>query len=98
MRPDIPGDPNPNSRRTLGQDQEYFDQYNFITRNPDTAGCKEVRDENGFETHMETYHRSIDPFPYGRRLPPVGLQPIRSTVTVSHIYQEQCRSSNSVCI
>ncbi|KAF6223073.1 hypothetical protein HO173_013343 [Letharia columbiana] len=52
LRPDIRGDPNPNSGRTLGINQEWFDQVNFITRSPITLGCKAEPTE--LETWRET--------------------------------------------
>ncbi len=83
VRPDIPGSPNPNSGRTLGVDQEWFDQYNFITRVTKTKGCKDAY------TMLEAYHTKIEPFQYGGRSYPVGLQPLRSTITVSHTSQAE---------
>ena len=94
VRPDIPGDPNPNKGRTLGVDQEWFDQYNFIARNTGTRGCKD-QSSGGLTMTMETYYEGIEPFQYGRRLYPVGLQPLRTTITVSHVNQTESRPSNS---
>ena len=61
LRPDIPGDPNPNSGtgRTLGVNQEWFDQYNFIKRNPTTKGCKDAPGPDGLYTQLETYDTKI---------------------------------------
>lgn len=89
VRPDIPGDPNPNKGRTLGVNQEWFDQYNFITRSTTTKGCKDAPGPDGIYTLLETYDKKIEPFQYGRRLYPVGLQPLRSTTTVSHTNQAE---------
>ena len=97
LRPDIRGDPNPNSGRTLGRDQEWFDQYNFITRDPSTKGCKDEENHRGEPTELETYYEPIPPFLYGNRLPPVGtLQPTRSTISVSHLTQANSGTSNGV--
>lgn len=84
VRPDIPDDLDPNSGKDIGVDQEWFDQYNFIARNPTTKGCKDEGDADTDPTDLETYNQALLPLPYGRRLPPLGLQPVRSTVTVSH--------------
>ena len=40
--PDIANDPNPNSGRTLGHDQEWEDLTNHVRRHPTTQGCKDV--------------------------------------------------------
>ena len=71
--------------------KEWFDQFNFITRDPSTNGCLDGGRE---PTWMETYHRDIVPFLYGNRLAPSDLQEQRSTITVSHIGQDQNAGSN----
>ena len=81
-----PDDPNidPNSRRDDGVDQEWFDQDNFITRDPTTNGCQDLETDARGPTYMETFRQDIEPFVYGRRLVPLGLQEERSTISVSH--------------
>ena len=90
--PDIPGDPEPNSRRTLGKNQEWFDQYNYVRRDPSTRGCQDAG------TQMETFRQPMTAFIYGRRLFPPALAPRRSTVTVSRCQRNWIRHSNHACM
>ena len=91
MRPDIANDPVPNSGRDE-QHKEWFDQYNFISRDPSTHGCQDGGEE---PTWMETFHREIIPFMYGNQPPPPGLRLQRSTITVSHTYGPHIGPSKS---
>ena len=71
--PDIANDPNPNSRRTLGTDQEWEDLSNHVRRTETTQGCKDA------DTFGETFclHRAAAP---------PGYNPNRCTISVrSHV-------------
>ena len=86
--PDRENDPSPNSQKTAGVDQEWFDQYNWIRRSTDSLGCKNNGGANGLITQMETYSDQILPedlvgFEYNSRRPPADLAANRSTISVS---------------
>ncbi|KAM0805178.1 hypothetical protein BDR22DRAFT_885245 [Usnea florida] len=80
--PNVAGDPVPNSMRTDGVDKEWFDQFNFVTRDPTTSGCQDGADIADRPTWMETFRQEIIPFVYGNQRLPVGLRRQRSTITI----------------
>ena len=77
--PDRVGDPTPNRQKTLGVDQEWYDQINYMRRNTRTLGCQSIRP--GQTTIMETFNSPIiDLNGYNA---PTGLPYYRSVISVS---------------
>lgn len=72
--PDIYGDPNPNSRRKAGIDQEHEDVLNAIGRATDTLGCQ----DDG--TQAETYVTLRNP-----QNTVANQNPRRATITVGAV-------------
>ena len=91
--PDIPGAEDYdelNSQRVLGQDQEFFDRYNFVRRNTISLGCQDNNndDNDDDETQMEMNNAPISNPDlasgyYANYAIPSNLQPIRSVLSVS---------------
>ena len=67
--PDIPNDPNPNSKRPVGQ-QRWWDQVNYVFRASNTKGCKDTG------TYGETYRLA------SAVKAAAGQNPTRETITV----------------
>lgn len=89
--PDIPGAEDYdelNSQRVLGEDQEFFDRYNFVRRNTISLGCQDNNDDDDDVTQMEMNNAPISDEElasgyYANYAIPRNLQPIRSVLSVS---------------
>lgn len=88
--PDIPGaedDDELNSQRVLGDDQEFFDRYNFVRRNTRSLGCQDDNDDDDV-TQMEMNNAPISNADlasgyYANYPIPPSLQRTRSVLSVS---------------
>ena len=100
--PDIPGAEfydELNSQRVLGQDQEFFDRYNFVRRNTISLGCQDNNNDDDV-TQMEMNNAPISNAElasgyYANCAVPPNLQPIRSVLSVS---QDSIQTRHSVYV
>ena len=88
--PDIPGAEDYdelNSQRVLGEDQEFFDRYNFVRRNTISLGCQDNNDVDPV-TQMEMNNAPISDADlasgqYANYAVPSNLNRTRSVLSVS---------------
>lgn len=69
--------PKPNSKRTPGVDQEFFDQVNFMRRSTTSLGCQ---GPGGVRASTDIY--SMAPFDFNGRAAPEGLPARRTVISV----------------
>lgn len=81
--PDREGDDPPNSQRTPGVDQEFYDQFNLLRRNVRTLGCQQDPNTYPGLPLMQVTNDVIKDLSGLRD--PAGLEEVRSVVSVSAI-------------